>query len=230
MNFRFDHSAPVPAGHAAARKACISASTRNARSGGVRTGLALALAAVALSACVAMESKGPGSHAIGERLSVQLDSAWNHLNSSAVGPAQVWTMEGLSVDRLDLYSGIKPETVMHPHSAAGKLKTVKYRSGMRPDELVTLFEQIYTRDGSSFTLTKAEPSQFLEQSGVRFEFSVTRKRDNVRLSGLGYATTAEDELYALIYTAPRLTFFSRHAGRVDEIARAARLQPAKKAG
>jgi hypothetical protein len=47
--------------------------------------------------------------------------------------------------------------------------------------------------------------------------------DNVQLSGVCYATVSRGELFALIYMAPRLAFFARHAPTVDRIAQSARL-------
>jgi hypothetical protein len=48
--------------------------------------------------------------------------------------------------------------------------------------------------------------------------------DNVQLSGIGYGSVSKGELFAIVYLAPRLTFFSRHQGRVEQIARDARLK------
>ena len=45
---------------------------------------------------------------------------------------------------------------------------------------------------------------------LRFEYALTRKVDNVELLGLGYGTVSKAELFAIVYMAPRLTFFARH--------------------
>jgi hypothetical protein len=95
---------------------------------------------------------------------------------------------------------------------------------MQPDQIVAMFEGMLTRDGSSFKLVKLEPATFGGEKGFRFEYSLIRRVDNVQLAGMGYAAVSKGELFALLYSAPRLTFFSRHQGRVDQIARSARLK------
>jgi hypothetical protein len=79
-------------------------------------------------------------------------------------------------------------------------------------------------EGSEFKLLKLEPSAFGGEKGFRFEYALTRKADGVTLSGFGYGTVSKGELFALVYQAPRLTFFSRHKDRVEQIARSARVK------
>jgi hypothetical protein len=96
---------------------------------------------------------------------------------------------------------------------------------MQPDEIVTLFEGMLTRDGSRFRLLKLQPSAFGGGKGFRFDYALTRKVDNVQLSGVGYSTVSDGELFAMVYMAPRLAFFERHADGVEEIAKSARVKP-----
>jgi hypothetical protein len=93
---------------------------------------------------------------------------------------------------------------------------------MQPDEMVSMFEGMLTRDGSTFKLGKLEPLPFGER-GYRFEYAIIRKVDNVQLSGVGYGTVSKGELFAILYQAPRLTFYERHRARVESMARSARL-------
>jgi hypothetical protein len=95
---------------------------------------------------------------------------------------------------------------------------------MQPDDIVAMFEGMMTRDGSVFKLNKLEPVSFGGQKGFRFEFSLTRKVDSVELSGVGFGTVANGELYAMLYAAPQLGFFGRHQGSVEQMARSARLK------
>ena len=69
--------------------------------------LMIVLCMLTLAGCVAMAKVETGDHAIGERLAVKLDGAWNYLEAPGLGPARTWTMEGLPVDQLLLYSGLK---------------------------------------------------------------------------------------------------------------------------
>ena len=182
--------------------------------------LAIVSCTLALAGCVAMAKVETGDRAIGERLSVKIEGAWNHLKAPGLGPAQTWTMEGLPIDQLLLYSGIKDGELIHPRGG-GKQRNYAFRSNMQPHEIVALFEGMLTRDGSRFSLAKLEPSAFGGRDGFRFEFGLARRVDNVVLSGVGYGAVSKGELFAILYMAPRLGFFDRHAPQVEHIARSA---------
>jgi hypothetical protein len=175
---------------------------------------------VALSGCATVNKMESGNQNIGERMTLTLEGAWNHVALPNQGPAQTWTMEGLPVDVLLIYSGLKDGQAIHGPDAAGQ-KSFNFRAQMQPDEIVALFEGFLARDGSEF---KLEPSAFGGEKGFRFEYALTRKADGVTLSGFGYSAVSKGELFALVYQAPRLTFFSRHKDRVEQIARSARVK------
>ncbi len=184
--------------------------------------LIVTLSLLVLAGCVAMAKVETGDKKIGDRLVVTLDSAWNQVN--LLGPAQTWTMEGLPVDQLLLYSGLKDGEAIHAERVGGtgaQKKSFKFRSSMQPDEITALFEGMLTRDGSRFKLSKLEPVTFGGNKGFRFEYSLIRKLDNVQLAGLGYGTVSKGELFAIVYMAPRLAFFPRHVAKVEQIARSA---------
>jgi hypothetical protein len=185
--------------------------------------LVAALLLCSLAGCASVAKVESGPRTIGERMTVNLDGAWNHVTAPNMGPAQTWTMEGLPIDQLLIYSGMKDGQVMHAEAGGSGRKSFAFRSTMQPDEIVAMFEGMLTRDGSSFKLVKLEPASFGEK-GFRFDYQLIRKVDNVQLSGIGYGSVSKGELFAIIYLAPRLTFFSRHQGRVEQIARDARLK------
>lgn len=164
-----------------------------------------------------------GAQGVGERMQLTIEGPWNHFENARLGPAQIWTMEGLPIDQLMVYSGIKNEELVHADGGSGR-KSFAFRSTMQPDEIVAMFEGMLTRDGSSFTLNRLEPATFGGEKGFRFEYSLTRKVDNVQLSGLAYGAVSKGELFAILYQAPRLGFFARHQARVEQIARSARIK------
>lgn len=186
--------------------------------------LLLSLAVLLLSGCVSVAKVETGDRAVGDRMNVTIEGAWNHVNSPGMGPAEVWTMEGMPVDQLRLYSGIKDGQALHA-DRGGQQKNFNFRSTMQPDEIVALFEGMLTRDGSRYRLEKLEPAGFNGQKGFRFEFSLVRKMDNVQLSGVGYAAVSRSELFAVVYMAPRLVFYPRHIARVEQIGKSMRIKP-----
>ena len=74
------------------------------------TRLLLVLLAFELAGCAVvpkMEKVDSGQQNIGARLELTLDGAWNHFQSAQIAPARVWTMEGLPVDELRVFAGVK---------------------------------------------------------------------------------------------------------------------------
>ena len=185
------------------------------------------LVLIALGGCVSVAKVESGDRAVGERMAVTLEGAWNKVSWPNQGPAEIWTMEGTPVDQLLLYSGIKNDQVVHaePAGAANaQRKSFRFRSNMQPDDIVSMFEGMLTRDGSRFKLAKLEPTPFGGLKGFRFDFDLTRKIDNVQLKGMGYGVVSKDELFAIVYMAPQLAFFPRHVAKVEQIGRSARIR------
>ena len=183
--------------------------------------VALLLFVLGLSGCVSIDKVEKGPRSVGDRMSVDIEGAWNYINAPGMGPAQHWTMEGLLVDQLVLWSGIKDGQPVHAPQPGPERKVFNFRSSMQPDEIVTMFEGMMTRDGSRFSLVKMEPFQFGGRKGFRFEYTLTRKRDNVLLSGFGYGAVSKGELFAILYQAPRLHFYPMYSARAEQISRSA---------
>lgn len=178
--------------------------------------------AILVSACASVRKIESGANTVGERLSVTIDGNWNHLDFPGIKPAQVWTMEGVTIDEFLIYSGIRDGQIMHPEApATSKQKNFVFRSTMQTEEIVSLFEGVLSRDNSTFKLLKLEPYPFGGRRGFRFEYERIRSVDNVQLRGVGFGAVDKGELFAIIYQAPRLTFFPRHQARVEAIARTA---------
>lgn len=177
--------------------------------------------ALLLTGCASVRKVESGANLVGERMSVHVDGNWNHLDFPGIKPAQVWTMEGITIDELLVYSGIRDGQAMHPEaSAASKLKNFMFRKSMQTEEIVSMLEGVLSRDGSRFKLLKLEPYVFGARKGFRFEYERIRKIDNVQMLGVGFGAIDKDELFALVYQAPRLTFFPRHQARIEAIAKA----------
>jgi hypothetical protein len=190
--------------------------------------LLLLLVAFELAGCAVvpkMEKVESPQQNIGARLEVTLDQTWNHFQSAQIAPARVWTTEGLPIDELRVYAGVKGgEAIDAGAPVVAGAKKIEFRAGMQPDEIVAMFEGLYTKGGSTFKLDKLEPWSFGGEKGFRFEFTFTRKVDGVVNLGVGYGTVSKEELFALLYFAPRLGFFPRNKDKVEQVARSARLK------
>jgi len=185
--------------------------------------------ALALSACTTI-SKVEGEQVVNQRMAVTVADAWNKIAPpGATQPYDIWTQEGLFLDQLRLWAAIEPGRLLvatppapPPGQKAPRLPT--YLAGMPPDQLVGLFETMYSADGSIVKMNKVEPALFAGERGVRFEFSVTRKGDDVHLNGIGWVSVRKDQLYAATFTAPRLHFFAKLLPKAEAIVRTARIK------
>jgi hypothetical protein len=76
-----------------------------------------------------------------------------------------------------------------------KPKMPVFKTGLRPDQWVGLLETVYASDGSLVTMDKVEPSTWAGTKAVRFEFSMTRKNDDLNFRGVGWATEQDQHFF-----------------------------------
>lgn len=193
-----------------------------------RHALALSMATLALLAAGCAQQLvqvNSGEQTVRDRLLLTVDKPWNQFEQGLGDNTPTWTQEGISVDALRLYVGLKDGALIAPTPAQDKAaKPLAFKSTMQPAEVVALFEALVSRDGSSFQLDRLAPQAFAGGNGFRFDFSSVRKRDEVRLRGIGWGVVRNGELFLMTYTAPRLAFFERHLPSVEAMARSARIK------
>ena len=192
----------------------------------------LALLLVSLLAACTSIVKVEGDQVINNRMAVKLTDAWNKVDLPGnKQPFDVWTQEGLTIDHLRFWAAVgnNQEMMTRPPGAgvpqggkAARLPT--YVAGMQPDQLVSLFENLYAADGSIVTMNKVEPAVFAGEKGVRFEFAVTRKSDDVQLRGVGWVAVKKNELFAATFVAPRLSFFPRLLPKAESVVKTAQIK------
>ena len=68
------------------------------------------------------------------------------------GPIPTWTREGITVDALRFFVAVQDGKPIAP--ARDKEKPMIFRAGMQAHEIVSLFENLYTQDGSTFKLDR----------------------------------------------------------------------------
>lgn len=190
---------------------------------------ALALVVVAslwLAGCAQVSHVATGDVTLKNRLVVTVDKPWNQFERGLDDTTPTWTQDGITVDALRFYVGLKEGDLLAPTPSGDKaIKPLAFRSSMQTADLVSLFEALYARDGSTFTLSQVGPHAFAGGDGFRFEFVSIRKNDEVRLSGVGWGTVRAGELFVITYTAPRLSFFARHLPSAEAVAKSARIRP-----
>lgn len=187
--------------------------------------LSAAALVLALAACAHVTKIDTGETTVRNRLTVTVDAAWNQFERGMADNTPTWTVEGITIDALQFYVGIKDGEPIAPTPNGGKGKLpLNFKSSMQPADVVSLYEGLFTRDGSSFTLEKLEPTEFVGTKGFRFEYSLTRKVDDVRLKGIAYGAVRNGELFLINYSAPRLAFFPKYVGRVEALVKTAKVK------
>ncbi len=187
--------------------------------------LAAATLVLLLSGCAAVSKVATGDALVGNRLALKLDTAWNQFERGFGNDTPTWTVEGVTIDALQFYVGIKDgQAIAKLPDEAKSQKPLNFKASMQPADVVALYQAMLTRDGSSFQLDKLEPTEFLGAKGFRFEYSLNRKIDDVPMRGLAYGAVRNGELFVIHYSAPRLVFFPRYQARVETLARGAQLK------
>jgi hypothetical protein len=185
---------------------------------------------VTLSACGVFQ-KMEGAQTVNGRMQLVLGDAWNRLNlgygtTQSGQPYEVWTQDGIVIDQLRIWSALKADQPMAATTGqvrtvaeqAGKAQIAVFKAGLTSEKLVALFEAYYAANRSSVTVNKVEPATLSGHAAVRFEFELTHSSTNLVFQGVGWAANPKDQLFALVFTAPKLSFFERQLPKVEAIA------------
>jgi hypothetical protein len=190
-------------------------------------GLVLALL---MAACTTI-AKVEGDQVVNGKMIVNVSEAWNKVTDPwEGGPYDMWTQEGIPLDHLRLWAGIKPgkalvakPTVLFRAPGEKDARYPTFTTGLPPDKLVSLFETLYANEGV-VEITRVEPTVFAGEKGVRFEFTLARRADDVTLKGVGWVAVRNDELFAATFAAPRLTFFPKLLPLAEAVVKTARIK------
>ena len=183
------------------------------------------LLVLALAGCAVVSKVETGETLVRDRLSVQVASPWNRFERGQADNTVTWTVEGLYVDALQFYVAIRDGELIAPTPSGRKdVQPLTFKASMRPADVVALYQSLLTRDGSSFTLDRIEATEFVASPGFRFEYSLVRKVDEVRLRGVAYGAVRNGELFLINYSAPRLGFFARGLPPVEALVKTARVK------
>jgi len=189
-----------------------------------------AAALCTLAGCAQMVKVESGQVTIKDTLSVTTASAWNRFDlpqlnlSVAPGAAEIWTQDGVTLDALAFFVGVSQGETLGKAMPGSTKKLPQFRSAMTPGEIVELYEQMVTQDGSAFALKRVAPGRFGEQPGFRFEHTITRKSDSVLLKGVGQGAVVKGKLYLVVFTAPSIYYYERHLPQVEPLMASARIR------
>ena len=188
-----------------------------------------AVALVALGGCAQQLVKvEPGQVTVRDAITVKADIPWNRFQlqfplSVAPGASEVWTQDGITLDALAFFVGIENGKTLGAAISTNK-KLPQFRSAMTPGEIVELYEQMVTQDGSAFALQRVAPGRFGGQPGFQFAFTITRRSDGVLLKGMAQGAVVKDKLYLVAFTAPAMYYYERHLRDVAPLVASAQIK------
>ena len=196
----------------------------------MKTWLAVLVATLGLGGCVNMNftQQAAGSAAVGP-LQLEADGGWN-VAPRAYTPfaregAQVWTRDGLLLDRLLIIPAVADgEPIFVERDKAVALP--RYKADMLPDELAQLAESSLVKllgEGSSVVkLSNLRPAKFGKERGILFDLAAT-PQDGPFYRGLGGAFIADKKLNLVLFMAAEPYYFDKHKAAAQSLIDSVRL-------
>jgi hypothetical protein len=170
----------------------------------------------------------PGTIPVGD-LNVSPTESWNAapaivLPSTRKG-AQVWTQDGLLLDRIVIIPAV-PDGEAILVSPDKTIALPVFKSDMLPNELEELVEsslvKMFGEGNAAVNTSGLRPHQFGDNRGVLFDFEavITDSPDYVGIVG---AFIANELLYTLIYVAAQPHYYDKHLEEATSIIESATL-------
>lgn len=184
-----------------------------------------AAAVLVLAACAQVSQVATGEVTVRDRLTVTTTTTWNQFERGLGDNTPTWTQEGIAVDALQFIVAVKDGELIAPTPSEPKgVRPLAFKAAMSPADIAKLYETLWTRDGSTFTLERLAPETFAGQPGFRFEYTLVRRTDEVRLRGMAVGAVKDGQLFMIHYAAPRLAFYPRYQPLVEALVKTARIR------
>jgi len=155
--------------------------------------------------------------------------AWNlapaNVSLSSRKTTQVWTQDGLLLDRLLIIPGVPDgETVfVNPRNDAA---LPVFRADMLPNEIEELTEssivKLFGEGGVSVSTNNLRPHRFGDQRGILFNLDVVVS-DGPDYKGLAGSFIAADSLYLMLYFGAEPYYYGKHLAEAERVITGARL-------
>jgi hypothetical protein len=153
------------------------------------------------------------------RLKVIPASDWNRSSSRPSKRGESWTRDGLSLNELTFYAGIKPGETIFRQGYEQDKKLPRFKAEMLPTDLVELFEASNRMllQSSVFKVEVTEPAKLGGHGAVRFRYTYAAQNEDLPRKGEAVAAIINGELHIVNFIAPALFFFDRDIGEVRKM-------------
>ncbi len=181
-----------------------------------------------VSGCISYSLVAAGPIAVG---GLQLDpgATWNlaapQLTPSMRKGGQVWTKDGLLLDRLMIIQAV-PDGQPIFKDSTGTAALPVFRASMLPNEIEELTEnsivKLFGEGQVAVSTSNLRPHRFGDDRGVLFNFNVSVS-DAPDYRGLAGAFIANGEFYLMMYIAADPHYYDKHLAEVEALITGARL-------
>ncbi|WP_416896956.1 MAG: hypothetical protein ACMVY4_15770 [Minwuia sp.] len=191
--------------------------------------LLLPLLLLALASCTTYSAINTGDrHEMGDGMSVQVIGEWSAINAAAVGLRDadaMWTVDGLSLNRLVFYGGLEDgeHFVSTGQEDQDRTRPV-FRSTMSETAVMELVEASFAKSRGVVRAeaSRLRPHPFLGRNGFAFEVDLINS-EQVELRTHVTGAVVGGKLYLIYFAAPKLHFFDKDSATVNAIINSARL-------
>lgn len=138
---------------------------------------------------------------------------------------EIWTIDGPPLNKVTFYVGIRDDETLFDEVDRRNRPLPRFSSTMLLLDIPNLLENSYLigRGVTLFSVENAEPTEFADQPGVRFEYRFAAS-DQVRRRGEAYAMLYDEELYLVTYEAPTIYYFDNSIDAFRQLIASATLE------
>lgn len=186
--------------------------------------LILPILALLLSGC-AMISLVPAQPVQAGALVVAPEQPWNRMDMMGSSTVQVWTKNGIWLDKLVLVQGVADGGRLWSDPRSRR-EQAPFKADMGPDQVAELVMAATGTDPDTngFELTGLQPATFGGRPGFRFTF---RFNDGeVPMDAMAAGAIVEGRLYLIVFHGARLHHFRVTAPEVERMIERAELRRA----
>jgi len=175
------------------------------------------ISAVFLQGCVSTQYTlvSPGVVALNSLTVVAADANWNVapgvLTAYLHKGSQMWTRDGLLLDRLILIDGVtNGQAIFKSNNSA--IVYAEYRNGMLPNEIAELTASSLTTHFGAGTLVESSglrPTELMGQQAAMFDVTI-RGTDTPVRKGRVITFVDNNRLFLMMYIATEIYYFDKH--------------------
>lgn len=187
--------------------------------------LAVMTLVLAVSACGTYRSIKTGERVdVGKSMTVEVVGAWSAVNSNVIRgkkPGALWTIDGLTINRLTFLDGIADgEQLLTTGNETRDKDVPAFRAGMTEAGIAELLEATLIRTVPAPLVKSRDlrPAAFGRHEGFAFHLDIVTE-SQLEIGALAAGAVVDGKLYLMLYMAPRLHFFDRQSPTVEAIAR-----------